>query len=1078
MNVDTTRTALALTFLLFSIAPGAGRAEEPSPDQVRFFETKVRPALAENCFKCHGPQKQRGGLRLDSREAVLAGGETGPAVVPGKPEESLLIQAVHHDGLEMPPKGKLDGQVVAALESWVKMGAPWPAAVTGKATARATRPRGSGFTAEDRAWWAFQPVKEPAVPVSPDDRWSRNPVDRFVRQRLTAAGLTPAPEASRETLARRAAFDVTGLPPSPKELDAFLNDTAPDAYERYVDRLLASPRYGEHWARHWLDLVRYADSDGYRIDHYRPNAWLYRDYVVRSLNVDKPYDRFVSEQIAGDELFPGDPDALTATGYLRHTIYEYNNRDVRGQWNVILNDLTDTTADVFLGLGLQCARCHDHKFDPILQKDYFRLQAFLAPVLPRDDVAAATTSEVQAHEAAVAAFEAKAADLRREIAKIEAPYRAKAREGAIKIFPEDIQAMIRKPAAERTPLEQQLAALAYRQVDFEYSRLDTHVKDRKEKDRLLGLWKQLAAMDKNRPKPLPVPMTVSDVGTEAPPVLIPKKGNEPVAPGFPTILEEGPAAIEPVSAASHSTGRRSALARWLTRPENPLSTRVIVNRVWQYHFGRGLASNASDFGRLGELPTHPELLDWLTAQFLKSGWTLKPLHRLILTSATYRQSSTHPQMSACRLKDPENLLYWHGSTRRLDAEQIRDATLAVTGELDTTAGGPGSDGTVPRRSIYTRVMRNSRDPMLDVFDLPIFFSSAPSRDTTTTPLQSLFLINNQSMLLRARALADRLEREAPSDDSARVTAAYRLAFGRKPTADEQTAAREFLAEQARRIDPVNAGSAAASFRKGKIPPRDGQAAVFSPEGPQTRLDVPLDGPLANGAFTIEAVFMLRSVYDSGAVRTVVAQWDGSVASPGWSFGVTGLGSRRKPQTLVLQVVGKKKDGKVGEEAVFSDQKVELDRPYYAAAVVRPAREGKGVGEVTFYLKDVSNDDEPMSVVKMPFGVTEGFGNALPLTIGGRSGKSAGAFDGLIDDVRLSEGALASGELLMQAEAVGPRTMGFWRFESEPGVLRDSGRRGLDLKPATSPLGRVDPRRAALADFCHVLLNSSEFLYIE
>lgn len=1076
MCLRASHATLVLGLALVAAGTSSAAEDKPSPEQARFFEREVRPVLVENCFSCHGEKKQRGGLRLTTREAVLAGGDSGPAVVPGNPEESLLVEAIRHGSLKMPPKGKLSGPQVAALEQWVKMGAPWPGEPEGSAAATGprARTRQGEFSDEDRHWWAFQPLREPSVPTTAWEGGSGNPIDAFIGRGLRDAGLSPAPEADPETLIRRLSFDLVGLPPTREAIDAFVADGRPDAYERLVDSLLGSPRYGERWARHWLDLVRYADSDGYRIDHYRPTAWLYRDYVVRAFNDDKPYDRFVQEQIAGDELFPGDGEARIATGYLRHWVYEYNNRDVRGQWSVILNDITDTTGDVFLGLGIQCARCHDHKFDPILQKDYFRLQAFFAALLPRDDQAAASADEVDRHRARLAAWEAKTTELRHELAGLEQGYREKAAHEAIRMFPEDIQAMIRKPVAERSPLEHQLAELAYRQVDYAYTQLDARLKG-KDKERILALRKQLAAFDREKPTPLAAPLSATDVGPEAPPTVVPKKGNDPVAPGFLTILEPGPATVSPPDDAPQSTGRRAALARWLTRPDNPLSTRVIVNRVWQYHFGRGLAANSSDFGHLGERPSHPELLDWLTARFVREGWSLKPLHRLIVTSATYRQSTQHPQVEVCRLKDPENRLYWRGNTRRLDAEQIRDSVFAVTGELSEAAGGPAVESAQPRRTIYTRVLRNNRDPLLDVFDLPIFFSSAPSRDTTTTPLQSLYLINNQTMLLRARALAMRLEREAPDAEN-QVEAAYRLAFGRRPRTEERAAALRFLAEQARRIDPAEAASADAEFLKGKLPRRDGQAAILEPGGPQRRFDIRHGASLETGPFTVEAFFQLRSVYDTGAVRTVVAKWDGDLKSPGWAFGVTGKGSRRKPQTLVLQLLGTKQGAGFGEEAVFSDQQIQLDRPYYAAASVRLA--GDGPGEVTFYLKDLADDDQPLFVARVPHAVSGGFGNTLPLTIGGRGGKAESGFDGVIDDVRLSSRPLEAAELLYHTEARNPHTVGYWRFETEPGVFRDSSGHGLDLHPAARKVEQVDPRRAALVDFCHVLFNSSEFLYVD
>ncbi len=1075
------KRALTIAIVLLGLVPGASGVAGDAPsnaDADRFFERSVRPVLAENCFSCHGATKQKGGLRLDSRAEILKGGDSGPAIEPGKPEESLLISAVHReDGLEMPPKGKLPDPAVAALEQWVRMGAPWPGGTTAASDAKLAS-RGAGFTDEDRAWWSFQPVRDTVPPKTDDRGWSRGPIDRFIWAKLQSEGLTPAPEADKRALIRRLTFDVIGLPPSPAEIEAFAADEAPDAYERLVDRLLASPRYGERWARHWLDLVRYAESDGYRIDHYRPQAWLYRDYVIRSFNTDKPYDRFVQEQLAGDELFPDSPDALIATGYLRHTIYEYNNRDARGQWGVILNDITDTTADVFMGLGLQCARCHNHKFDPILQADYFRLQAFFASILPHDDLVAATPDQVEADRPKLAAWEEKTADLRRQIAAVEAPFREIASREAIGRFPDDIQAMIHKPVDQRSALEHQVARLAYRQVDYEYDQIDTRVKG-KDKEKLLALRKQLTAFDREKPKPLPTPHSVKDVGPDAPPITIPKKGDDPIPPGFPTIIEERPATIEHVDTSLHSTGRRATLAHWLTRPDNPLSTRVIVNRVWQYHFGRGLAANPSDFGRLGETPSHPELLDWLTTQFIREGWTLKSLHRKILTSAAYRQSTEHPTAAQQRLKDPENRLYWRGNTRRLDAEQIRDAVLAVTGELDLSAGGPGVLSTEPRRTIYTRVMRNTRDPFLDVFDLPLFFNSQPSRDTTTSPLQSLLLINSQMMLLRAQAFAGRIEKEPGplGTHPDPIESAYRLAFGRPPTLEEVASAQDFLREQANRIDPAEAGTDDAAFLRDKVPNRDGHAAVLSPDGPQQRLEVPHRIELNTSDFTIEAFFLLHSVYDTGTVRTVVSKWDGNLKTPGWSFGVTGKGSRRKPQTLVLQMVGQRDGAGFGEEAIFSDQTVRLDRPYFAAASVTLSTKPGEPGSVTFFLKDLSNDDEPLLIAKVPHRVTGGTDNSLPLTIGALSTKPSALFDGLVDDVRLSDGPLEAAQLLYTVEGASRRSVGYWRFETEPGVLRDSTGHGLDLQPLSRSRGQVDRQRAALIDFCHVLLNSNEFLYV-
>ncbi len=604
-----------------------------------FFIRQVQPILRENCFKCHShsAEKIKGGLVLDSLDGMLTGGDTGPAVIPGNVEKSLLIKAIRYkdEDLQMPPKDKkLSDPQIAAIEQWIKDGAVWPGQ-----SGKPKKVRGK-ITDEDRKWWAFQPLMKVAAQKADADDWAKSDIDRFIIAKLAEHRLRPSPEASRIALARRLYFDLWGLPPTPDQIESFLADKSADACEKLVDQLLASPRYGERWARHWLDLVRYADSDGYRIDDLRPTAWRYRDYVINSFNSDKPYDEFVREQIAGDEMTPRTPESLIATGYLRHWIYEYNNRDVVGQWNTILNDITDTTGDVFLGLGVQCARCHDHKFDPILQKDYYRLQAFFAPFLPREDIDVATDAERAAYQAKIGKWEEMTKEIRQQIAEIEVPYRKKAQGVILPKFIEETLALINKPVAERTPWEHQIAELAYRQVAYEEYRMKVTGADDKEKH--VGLLKQLAKFDEFKPAPLPSALIATDVSATAPPLFMPKKPGQPIEPGLLSVFEEKPMTILPPPGMTNTTGRRTELARWLTSPENPLTTRVIVNRVWQYHFGRGLVGTSSDLGHLGEKPSHPELLDWLARRFVQDGWSFKKLHRLIVTSAAYRQSSGAP----------------------------------------------------------------------------------------------------------------------------------------------------------------------------------------------------------------------------------------------------------------------------------------------------------------------------------------------------------------------------------------------------------------------------------------------------
>ncbi len=1054
---------LALVVLFVSL--NAARAEEPTPVQAEYFRTKVRPVLEAACFKCHSHQanKSKGGLVVDSLASLVKGGESGPALVPGEPEKSLLVKAIRHDDeqLKMPPGSKLAAEQTAILVEWVKMGAPWPGA-----SKQAAGHVPGTITEEDRKWWAFQPLRPVTPPGLDDPRWGKNPIDRFVFPRLRAEGLMPAPPADRLALIRRVSFDVIGLPPTPREIDAFLADTSADAYVKLIDRLLASPRYGEKWARHWLDLVRYAESDGYRLDEYRPTAWRYRDYVIRSFNADKPYDRFLREQLAGDELYSDDPDALAGTAFLRHWIYEYNQRDVRLQWQTILDDVTDVTSEAFLGLGMGCARCHDHKFDPILQKDYYRLQAFFAGIQPNDYQPLVTAAERREYERKLDAWRTKAGPILKQIETLTQADRVKAETGAINKFQPEIQAMLRKPEAERTPMEKQLAGLAFRQVAYEFDRVDKKFKDDKTQ-KIVDLRAELAKFDADKPAPLPFGFAVRDVGPEAPPILIPKKKRgDAIAPGYLTIFDDKPAAIVP---GADSTGRRSTLANWLTRPDHPLTARVIVNRVWQQHFGQGLVNTPSDFGRLGEKPSHPELLDWLAQRFVEEGWSFKKLHREILTSMTYRQSALAPASELALKKDPQNRLLWRMTTRRLDAEQIRDAILAVNGRLDLAAEGPSVDAAAPRRTIYTKIFRNSRDLLLDAFDVPETIASAGQRNVTTTPTQALLMINSPFMADQAKAMAARIGLLKSEDE--RIEAAFRLAFGRRPSDAEKERSLEFVKAQASRVDPK---AAVPAFLSAKMPFREGKAALMKPGDSQPHLVAP-DGPkLPAGDFTIEAFVLLKSVYDDSRVRPIAAHGNAE-AGPGWLFGVTGKKSSHRPQKLVLQMWGENEMGLKDNEAVFSDVQIDLNKPYYVAVAVRVGETGKA--GVTFYAKDLSNDEDPLHSFQTPHKIVNMPPRRGPFHVGSGAAKGERSWDGLIDDVRLSNAALRDDQLLLASESVGNQTVAFWQFESAAGPLRDSSSNGLDLtRNITTP--PTDPVAAAWADFCQVLLNANEFLYVD
>jgi len=931
----------------------------------------------------------------------------------------------------------------------------------------AGRPR--EFTPEDRAWWAFQPVKDPPLPAVQNPNWPKSPVDHFILARLEKAGLSPAPEAPRAVLARRVYLDLTGLPPTPEEVEAFVSDSTPDAWAKLVDQLLASPHYGERQARLWLDLVRYADSDGYKADDFRPDAWRYRDYVIAAFNADKPYDRFLSEQLAGDELFPEDPQALVATGYLRHGIYEYNNRDVAGQWSVILNDITDTTADVFLGLGLQCARCHDHKFDPLLQRDYYRLQAFFAPLDPRDGTPVLTPKEVAARQVRQDAWETATAGVRQRMAEIQAPELEASREQAVAIFPPETRDILAKPAAERSPLEKQRAALAWRQVLYEWDHVDARIKGQA-KEQLTRLRQELAAFDALKPEPLPTAQTAADIGPDAPPLTIPRREAEgPVAPGFPSLLAPEPAVIK---ALPQSTGRRRALAAWLADPDNPLVARVMVNRVWQQHFGHGLSGTTSDFGRLGERPSHPELLDWLAHQFVSEGFSLKKLHRWILTSAAWRQSQHANSAGQATVTDPDNRLVWHWKTRRLEAEQIRDTLFQATGELDRAAGGPGVDSNKPRRTIYTKVLRNVRDPLTDVFDAPQNFQSTPIRDTTTTPTQSLFLANSRFMGDRAAAMARDLS--PLPEPGLQVEVAWRRTAGRPPTTDEREESLAFLESSV--SDALSAGNHAPAdaFNPEAMPQRSGKAVTLGPGSSLERLQAEMP-PRPAGGFSVETTALLHSIYPNGSVRTIAGQWSGDPSHPGWALGVTGQESRSKPRMLVLLLSGTDGQGKPVHESILSDLTLKLDRSYYAGVSILPATADQQ-GSVTFFLKDLANTDEPLLTSTVAHPVSSLAAPAGPLFIGAAdAGNREQLWDGLIDEVRISEGLLTADGLFLQHPEITSRTLACWQFEpGKPRTDSVTGKESIRPPPPTRPNLELN----ALTDLCHALLSSSALLYVE
>ncbi|MEI7822700.1 MAG: PSD1 and planctomycete cytochrome C domain-containing protein [Verrucomicrobiota bacterium] len=736
-----------------TVPPPAGISSRAGEDTA-FFESKIRPILVERCYECHSAdKKQKGNLLLDSREGTLKGGDTAPAVVPGDPEKSLLIKAVRYTDkdLRMPPKDKkLTDAQIADLVAWVKMGAPDPrhkeARTTGAKEAKA------------KTWWAFQPVREPAVPGAN----RQNPIDAFVGEKLAAAGLGKAPPADRRSLLRRATFDLTGLPPTPEEIDAFVADGSDRAYEAVVERLLNSPAYGQRWARHWLDIVRYADYYNFVPKERKEiweltEAWRYRDWVVDAFNRDLPFDQFIVHQIAGDRLRSPSgeeiyPEGLIATTFLSNGVWDFGDADKEKIVSDMVDDNIGVIGKAFLGLTLDCARCHDHKFDPISTEDYYGLAGmFYSSHMLKALGAKGAEYTINRVSLLGPAAPARRVEQEKRLAEIKA-----------KLVELDKQPQAQIDAARRSELIAVRDSLQKEQADL-----------------------------------APLAMAVIDGGT--PGGLFPRIQDVPIhirgsytklGPVVPRRLPRFFAG-EDQPAITNGSGRLE-LAAWVASRGNPLTARVIVNRVWQWHFGEGLVRTPSNFGLLSEPPSHPELLDWLATRFMEDGWSLKKLHRRIMLSATYRQGSNVSRKVFD--KDPENRLLGRFTPRRLEAEAIRDAILSVNGQLDLTPGGPaGDDFTIRRRSLYVQTARFQRGSYANLFDAANSDASTEKRAISTVAPQALLLLNDPWIHEQARHLAQRLLRDVPQDNAARIGRAYRLLFGRAPNDAERTIAQQIIA---------------------------------------------------------------------------------------------------------------------------------------------------------------------------------------------------------------------------------------------------------------------------------------------
>jgi hypothetical protein len=798
---------MSRTQQIFGILAAMAAAASSSPAAAN--PERALGIIQQRCQQCHGDTMDMSGLRLNSREALLKGGKHGPAVQPGDAGKSRLYQAITQAiQPAMPPGKPLAAEEIAVLKDWIDAGAVWPDKVT---------------AAPKSEWWAFQKPKRPAVPQI---NGAVNPIDAFVLAKLQSKSLKPAQEADRQTLVRRAYFNLHGLPPTAEEVRAFVNDPAPDAYEKLVDRLLDSPRYGEKWGRHWLDLVRYGDTGGFEQDPYVLEAWRFRDWVIRSFNQDKPYDRFVKEQLAADELWPDNPEACTGTGYF----CVGPNRDmlfkVEDQNRIeTLTDFVDTTSSVFLGLSVGCARCHDHKFDPIPQKDYYRMQAIFAPTVKTRVFL--DYNPARQYDLAENSRQVRLRQIGDELERIMSASRKRALAPKLVNVSPALREAINTEPSKRTPEQLELVSFSSIRVTDDEVRAGL---TQEESERLRAIEKRLSSMFTGYKHP-PMSPGIMDIGREAPRTFIAVRGNplvrgERVDPGFLTALGGGNVPEPPEEATT--TYRRKALAEWIANPENPLTARVMVNRIWQFHMGRGIVATPSDYGVRGMAPSHPELLDWLATEFVARGWSMKQMHKLIMTSAAYKRSSV--ESTEAKQQDPENILLSHMNRRRLESEEIRDGILAVSGNLNLKmegipvvppldkeelygiTGDPNSAWVVTsdarehtRRSVYLLSRRAFRAPMFELFDSPDGIMSCSRRESSTIAPQSLTMLNGRFTVQQSKALAEKLA-EVPA--AQRIEKAWEQVLSRKPTADERTAAQKFLDTQQK-----NLGSEAAAMQE-------------------------------------------------------------------------------------------------------------------------------------------------------------------------------------------------------------------------------------------------------------------------
>ncbi|MDA1232046.1 MAG: PSD1 and planctomycete cytochrome C domain-containing protein, partial [Planctomycetota bacterium] len=781
-----------LLFLFLASFVAADEVPDFPAEHIAAFEGEIAGILETNCLKCHSGAEPKGGLDLTRRDTIIKGGESGSAVDSANPTESLLIKAINYDGYEMPPTGQLSPTQIESLTNWVKHGLAWPKELKALHFEAPREP--PRVNEKTKQHWSFQQVKRPPTPTVTGD-WAKNDIDRFIQKQLQDHGLSPNTQAGPQELVRRAFYDLTGLPPEPDVVEAYAANPSPQAWAAMIDQLLESQHYGEQWGRHWLDLVRYAETNSYERDGAKPFVWRYRDYVIQSFNSDKPYDQFITEQLAGDELRNPTADSIVATGYYRLGRWDDEPADPELAYYDDLDDIVTTTGQTMLGLSINCARCHDHKIDPIPQTDYYSMIAFFRGVKrygqrSHESVLESSVAEIpqpedsSLHAAAVAQYERELVNIERDLEKIE----AKAKENFSGVDNDEF-------------------AFEENRVRLIEKREGGLLTD-KEVNRYKGLTNRRDKLRENRPSGMAQALCVKEDLAGMQPTYLLMRGNpqspgDEVYPSFPSVLSPPEPEILPLDERAVSSGRRTALAKWMTSSSNPLTSRVMVNRLWQYHFGRGIVRTSSDFGFQGSKPTHPELLDWMAARFVEDGWSIKAMHRLIMNSAAYQMSSTGREDALA--KDATNDNFWRFDMRRLSAEEVRDSILWANGTLnadrmygpsiytkipaEVKAGqsqpGSGWGNSSPedqaRRSVYIHVKRSLLDPLLESFDMADTDQTCPVRFATTQPTQALGLLNSEFILEQASIFADMLNEAHPDSIDAQIRTALKRVTQRVPT---------------------------------------------------------------------------------------------------------------------------------------------------------------------------------------------------------------------------------------------------------------------------------------------------------